>query len=202
MELPRILIDFSGVHKFEKPDDDQTLKYNSFALFVLLMFEKFKTGASSSSGKWLTVVSTATWVRIPVTGELTFRHRQRQRTDTWQHVTNLNHFCGARIPLYNSKKKDVWEFSLCLIWCDWWGLHFSTSSIPAMCWRNNMSSIIEYKLGQIQKNPLQFWLFLPCFTGSWFFWYCIAVLYYLQWHPSLHPYVIKWKPSVLMYTMD
>lgn len=39
MELPRILIYFSGVHKFEKQDDDQTLKYNSFALFVLLMFE-------------------------------------------------------------------------------------------------------------------------------------------------------------------
>ena len=65
----------------------------------------FLTGASSSSGKGLTAVSTATWVRIPATGELTFRHRQGQRTDTWQHVTSLDHLCEARIPLYNSKKE-------------------------------------------------------------------------------------------------
>ena len=30
----------------------------------------------------LTAVSTATWVRIPTTRELTFWHRQGQRTDT------------------------------------------------------------------------------------------------------------------------
>ena len=66
------------------------------------------TGASSSSGKGLTAVSTATWIRITTTGELTFRHRQGQRTDTWQHVTSLDHFCEVRIPLYNSKKK--WHY--------------------------------------------------------------------------------------------
>ena len=67
-----------------------------------------ETGAFSSSGKGLTPLSTATWVRVPATGELTFRHRQGQRTDTWQHVTSLDHLCGARIPLYNSKKKRSW----------------------------------------------------------------------------------------------
>ena len=68
------------------------------------------TGASdsNSSGKELTAVSTVTWIRIPVTGELTFRHRQKQRTDTWQHVTSLDHFCGAMIPLYNSKKIKIY----------------------------------------------------------------------------------------------
>ncbi|WZY80378.1 hypothetical protein YC2023_026762 [Brassica napus] len=73
------------------------------------------TGASSSSGKGLTAVSTATWVRIPATGELTFRHRQGQRTDTWQHVTSLDHLCGARIPLYNSKKKRIPRIKVFLI---------------------------------------------------------------------------------------
>ena len=67
----------------------------------------YATVASTSSGKWLTTVSTATWVRNPATGELTFRHRQGQRTDTWQHVTSLDHFCEVRIPLYNSKKKKM-----------------------------------------------------------------------------------------------
>ncbi|WZZ17745.1 hypothetical protein YC2023_110834 [Brassica napus] len=37
--------------------------------------------------------------------KMLYRHRQGQRTDTWQHVTSLDHFCGARIPLYNSKKR-------------------------------------------------------------------------------------------------
>ena len=64
-----------------------------------------RTGASSSSGKGLTAVSTAIWVRIPTTGELTVRHRQGHKTDTWQHVTSLHHLCGARISLYNSKKE-------------------------------------------------------------------------------------------------
>ena len=64
------------------------------------------TGASSSSGKGLTAVSTVTWVRIPATGELTFRHRKGQMTDTWQHVTSLDQLCGVRILLYNSKKKN------------------------------------------------------------------------------------------------
>ena len=63
------------------------------------------TGASSSSGKGLTAVSTVTWVRIPATGELTFRYRKGQMTDTWQHVTSLDQLCGVRILLYNSKKK-------------------------------------------------------------------------------------------------
>ena len=82
-----------------------------FSLFTFryqvrsIMSSKNLNGTSSSSGKRLTDVSTATWIRIPATGKLTFRYRQGQRTDTWQHVTSLDHFCGARIPLYNSKKK-------------------------------------------------------------------------------------------------
>ena len=43
-------------------------------------------------------------VRVPVTGKLIFRHYQGHGTDTWQHVTSLDHFGGTRIPLYNSKK--------------------------------------------------------------------------------------------------
>ena len=74
-------------------------------VLYLLRYTHILTGASSSSGNGLTAVSTATWVRIPATGELTFWHRQGQMTDTWQHVTSLDHLCGARIPLYNSKKK-------------------------------------------------------------------------------------------------
>ncbi|CAH8366202.1 unnamed protein product [Eruca vesicaria subsp. sativa] len=42
--------------------------------------KNLSTGTSSSSGKGLTA------------GELTFRHRQGQRTNTWQHVNSLNHF--------------------------------------------------------------------------------------------------------------
>ena len=49
-----------------------------------------ETGASISSGKGLAAVSTVTWVRILATGELTFRYRQGQRTDTWQQVTSLD----------------------------------------------------------------------------------------------------------------
>ena len=71
----------------------------------MLLKQKPLTGASSSSGKGLTTVSTATWIRIPATGELTFRHRQGHKTDTWQHMTSLDHLCEARIPPYNSKKK-------------------------------------------------------------------------------------------------
>ena len=37
-------------------------------------------------------------VRIPPIGELTFRHCQGHVTDTWQYVTSLAHFCGAKIP--------------------------------------------------------------------------------------------------------
>ena len=45
-----------------------------------------------------------TRVRVPTTAELTFRHRLGHKTDTWQHVISLDHFCVAKIPLYNSKK--------------------------------------------------------------------------------------------------
>ena len=68
------------------------------------------TGTSSSSGKGLTAVSTVTWVRIPATEKLTFRHRHRQMTDTWQHVTNLDHLCEAKIPLYSSRRKKNDKF--------------------------------------------------------------------------------------------
>lgn len=50
-------------------------------------------------------MSSVIWIQISATGELAFRHRQGHRIDTWQHVTSLDHFGGAKIPLYNSKKK-------------------------------------------------------------------------------------------------
>ncbi|KAL0743497.1 hypothetical protein Bca4012_085010 [Brassica carinata] len=90
------------------PTSLSPIRLDPFYIFTTMLKHKTSqelTGDSSSDGKGLTAVSTATWVRIPATGELTFRHRQGQRTDTWQHVTSVDHFCRTRIPLYNSKKK-------------------------------------------------------------------------------------------------
>ena len=57
-------------------------------------------------------MSTAIWVRIPTTEELTFWYRQGQKTDMCQHVISMDHFCGAMIPLYNSKKKNFSPYLL------------------------------------------------------------------------------------------
>ena len=50
---------------------------------------------------------TARLIKDSSIGELTFRHRQGQRTDTCQHVTSLDHFCGAGyLCIIQKKKKD------------------------------------------------------------------------------------------------
>ena len=61
-------------------------------------------------------------VRVPATAELTFRHRQGQGTDMWQHVTSLDNFCGVMIALYNSKRKRKKIFVLANL--------FATTYIP------------------------------------------------------------------------
>ena len=58
-----------------------------------------ETGASSSGGKGLTAVSTATWVRFPATADLTFGpQRHRLVSWTWKAVGET---------VFNQKKKKT-----------------------------------------------------------------------------------------------
>lgn len=71
--------------------DHQLLQQNNHQRHIIMIIRIIKnyiilTGASSFSSKGHTTVSITTWVRITATGELTFQHHQRQRTDTWRHV--------------------------------------------------------------------------------------------------------------------
>ncbi|WZZ47163.1 hypothetical protein YC2023_043422 [Brassica napus] len=48
----------------------------------------------------------ATRVRVPVTGELTFRHHQSQGTDTWQHMTSLDYFISCFYAHYGDSDSE------------------------------------------------------------------------------------------------
>ena len=61
-----------------------------------------RTGASSSGGKGLTAVSTATWVRFPATADFTCG-LQRPGANTWSSVwtpTWLVCALDVRVPMY------------------------------------------------------------------------------------------------------